>query len=646
MPCPGRGTARWLPLLAFLSACSEYNVHDQLDPIRGDSGEPQPADSEPPDSEPQDSEPPPDEDCEDQTIAGYQTSSDADCENEVETGSFNPVIKWRKSTWTVDAGSSQVMSQPIVCQITDDDGDGDIDQDDTPDIILISYGSGSYTNGGVLRAVSGADGSEILNLTGQGLQGTGGVACGDIDGDGIVEIISLTPSSAKAFEHTGDLKWASGSISGQINGVSDVAAISDMDGDGNPEIIAGRAIIDNNGFVVGTGSYGLGGVGSNNVGSASFAVDVNADGTQEGVVGNALYQRDGSAIWYNGQNDGYPAVADFDGDGLAEIVVTGWGTIRLQDTDGTVLWTQSIPGASSSYYGGPPTVADYDGDGEPEIGVASGSRYSVFDPDGSILWQAVTDDSSSGNTGSAVFDFEGDGVAEVVYADQTKLWVFNGVDGSVKLSSSEHSNGTWLEYATIADVDGDDHAEIVAPNTSQYGSHTGIYVFGDADDSWRPGRKIWNQHAYHITNINEDGTIPTSADLNWLDYNSFRSGDMTAGDGISAPDLTLAMGDVCEIDCDENRFLIWLNAGNEGAVDLDVPATLEVYARKDKNDYLLQTHTIDPSLLAGYYADSLQIELSADEVGGIDALVFVISSEDLECDETNNTLVWPGPFCG
>jgi hypothetical protein len=628
-------------LLCLLAVgCTEYDLYDQEDPTVKNDSDPF-HDTE----RPEDTEPPPDEDCEDQTLAGYETSTDGDCENDVETGTFNPVVEWYKPSFSVDPSSNQVMTQPIVCQVTDDNSDGLIDENDTPDIILVSYGSTSYTSGGVLRALSGADGHEHWSKTGAGIQGTGGAACGDIDGDGIAEIVSLTPTGAVAFEHDGSIKWTSSGLSGHIDGVSDVPAISDMNGDGDPEIIAGRAIMNSNGTVIGAGSYGIGGVNNNNVGSCSFAVDIDGDGQQEVVVGNALYRMDGSTIWYNGQQDGYPAVADFDGDGQGEIAVSGNGQMRLQDTDGTVLWTQSIPGAGSSYYGGPPTVADYDGDGEPEIGVASGSRYSVFDPDGSILWQKTTDDSSSGNTGSAVFDFEGDGVAEVVYADQTRLWVFNGVDGSVKLESTEHSNGTWLEYPTIADVDGDGHAEIVVPNTAQYGSYTGIHVFGDADDSWRPGRKIWNQHAYHITNVNDDGTIPARADINWLDYNNFRSGDMTAGDGVSAPDLTLAMGDLCEIDCDEGRVIFWLHAGNQGAVDLEVPATVEIFARRGGSDTLITTLTLPPALEVGWYGESRQIELAAADVAGADAVIFEISSDDLECEERNNDLIWPGPFC-
>ena len=100
-------------------------------------------------------------------------------------------------------------------------------------------------------------------------------------------------------------------------------------------------------------------------------------------------------------------------------------------------------------------MADFDGDGQPEIGIAGQSRYSVIEGDGTILWTNVTQDGSSGITGSAVYDFEGDGVADVVYADEINLYVYNGIDGKTKLQLAEHNSGTRLEYPIIADVDND-----------------------------------------------------------------------------------------------------------------------------------------------------------------------------------------------
>ena len=126
--------------------------------------------------------------------------------------------------------------------------------------------------------------------------------------------------------------------------------------------------------------------------------------------------------------------------------------VRQQDAAGAVLWTSALPGEGG---GGPPTIADYDGDGAPEVGVAGRNVYAMFDGDGALVWQRPTQDLSSGITGSAVYDFEGDGLADVVYADETNLWVFSGPDGGVKLQFEAHNSNTLLEYPVIADVDND-----------------------------------------------------------------------------------------------------------------------------------------------------------------------------------------------
>ena len=62
--------------------------------------------------------------------------------------------------------------------------------------------------------------------------------------------------------------------------------------------------------------------------------------------------------------------------------------------------------------------------------------------------------------------------------------------------------GTLYEYPLVVDVDNDGQSEIVVINNSYaFGTKTGVTVYGDKDKSWRPGRKIWNQHAYYITNM-------------------------------------------------------------------------------------------------------------------------------------------------
>ena len=48
------------------------------------------------------------------------------------------------------------------------------------------------------------------------------------------------------------------------------------------------------------------------------------------------------------------------------------------------------------------------GDGQPDIGVAGANFYVVYGGDGKVKWQRPTQDLSSGQTGSTVFDFDGD----------------------------------------------------------------------------------------------------------------------------------------------------------------------------------------------------------------------------------------------
>lgn len=589
--------------------------------------------------------------CEPRTIEAYEVAKRDECFQEADpVGSFTPVLEWKKDSWAVAGGSTQVMMMPAVGSFNDDDGDGDADEHDVPDVVVITYGSAS-----VIRVVSGdGSGTEILNIQDNSVQGQGGVAIGDIDGDGWQDIVAPTTNSTLvAYDHTGRKIWTSQSLSGSMYGTCDNPAISDMDGDGSVEIVVGSAIVDSSGRKLGAGRAGIGGVAGNNVGTTSFPYDIDNDGVQEVVVGNALYAMDGSAIWQNGQQDGYPAVGNFDGDKKGEIVVSTGGKVRLQDDDGSIICSANIPGAGSAYYGGPPTVADFDGDGDAEFALAAGSRYSVFERDCSVKWQAVTQDASSGNTGSSVFDFEGDGAAEAVYADETKLWAFAGADGAVKLESSQHSNATWLEYPAIADVDADGHAEIIVANTAYGASHAGFYVFGDKNDSWRSARRIWNQHAYMITNVNDDGSIPAAPDRNIDVYNNFRSGDITAGTGgYSLPDLIATVEDICIDECSDEKLVVWVSVANRGYDDVGTAVTLKLIGvLKDGSETLLAESSVTDAIAAGWANESVEFALE----GVSKKLVSIYATIDggngskasvvEECDENNNEDEWKESLC-
>ncbi len=547
-------------------------------------------------------------------------------------GTFTPVIEWTNT----DPGSA--YTTPVVGQLTDDNGNGRIDENDLPDVVVAN-------TAGVLWAVSG-DGTTLWQAGSLGSEPMT-AAIGDLDGDGFPEVVGAGYSGSIAVHgEDGSTYWTGGSDSAPACGG---VAIADLDGDGDPEVILGNIILDGqSGSERGRGSYGKGSGYGSGAAAMGAAADIDADGVQEAVVGNALYDADGNTIWYNGQTDGFVAVADFDGDPEGEIVVTIQGSVRLQDDDGAVLWSGNYVGSTS----GPPTVADFDGDGEPEIGVAGNGQYMVIDGDGTTLWSRPTVDYSSGFTGSAVFDFEGDGVAEVVYADENDVYVFDGPTGSIKLQESAHSSATCSEYPSVADIDGDGHAEIIYSSSAYSGSETGITVIGDADDSWMPGRKVWNQHAYSITNVEDDGSIPTDPDRNWDTYNNFRSGDLIPGEGgYSGPDLFPFIHDICVDECAEGRVTVWFSLGNQGYDDIEDPVQVAFYAEGATGRLLVGEMTWTAPLPAGFRSLSESVDLYGFPVPLYDIIVTVDGGNDIrlsaisECYEDNNEANWGDVLC-
>ncbi len=476
-----------------------------------------------------------------------------DCEYIPPPGEFTPTEEWIWENPVEKPEWDEVMMTPIVVDLTGEMGG---DPFVIPAVVFNTFRKDlEYEQDGVLRAVEGHTGKPIFSVTDPEYytHPVSGIAAGDIDGDGRAELVTGKNGGRDliCFEDDGTFKWATDTDSLAVGW--GCPAIANIDGEGDPEIVMGAAVINADGSVR---WHKSGPRGDNyTAGPAPFSVpaDVDNDGFMEIVTGSKLYAHDGSEIWSTSYGDGFVAVADISGhaDQLPEIVVVNNGNVRVQSsTNGEPLWTRTAQWLIDNVDEcdpdcgllGPPTVADFDGDGRPEIGVAGADVYIVFTGGGDILWHVPSQDSSSNVTGSAVFDFEGDHRAEVVYADEVSLKVLKGSDGSV-LYQQPHSSLTACEYPVIADVDSDHNAEIViAQNTlidSAPQKFKGIRVFGDAKDNWVDTRAIWNQHAYHVTNVNENGTIPQDAQQNWKvdGLNNFRQN--VQGQGLfDAPDLT------------------------------------------------------------------------------------------------------------
>ncbi|MDA8745662.1 fibro-slime domain-containing protein [Rubripirellula amarantea] len=437
---------------------------------------------------------------------------------------LEPQLEWQLDVFDEFPESKNVLISPVV---------GDLDLDGMPDLIFLTYGNS------VLRAVSGDGQRTLLAIPGFGtdnpadLSGfNGGLAIADIDDDPFLEIVVTTPTQLVVLEHTGDLKWRSGfSFFGRQ---SAYPTIADLNGDGSAEIFVGNTVFSSTGDLLwnGTGEEGSNG----DYGPISIAVDLNDDGMQELVVGSSAYRFGGELLWDSPLGDGFNAIGNFDTDDGPEIVLVSAGEVYLLDSDGSTIWGPTpIPGGG---VGGAPTIADFDGDGEPEIGVAGATRYVAIETDGSVMWTTETEDQSSNATGSTVFDFNSDGRTEVVYGDERFLRIYDGPTGET-LFEFARSSATLTEQPIVADVDGDGFAEIITGANPWFGNPpptSGLFVFGN-DGNWSTARKLWNQHAYHITNVNNDGSIPAVEEPSWLIYNNYRRNLQPTAFVNSAPRL-------------------------------------------------------------------------------------------------------------
>jgi hypothetical protein len=493
----------------------------------------------------------------------YEVAISDECTGENTVGSWDPVVEWSWGTNDVHPGYDQVMSMPVAGNMTDDNGDGLINEDDIPDIAFTSFSGSRYSFYGALNVLSGDTGEVIWSQTSFGEyqpRGATGVALADLgDGNGL-GLFLMTSGGLSAVNIDGTHRWTTA-----YNDTSTKSwtypAVFDMEGDGIAEIVVGRSVFEADGTLRWRGSAGTG-----SRYHISYAMDLDGDGLAEVIAGDTIYNYDGSIHSFGG-SDGFTAVADLNEDGQPDIVTVSNRSIRARELDGTVLWqvsysTEGLYGAG----GGPPTIADFDGDGQPEIGLACSSHYRVFEGhDGSMLWQMPVIDPSSSVTSSSVFDFEGDGSAEVVYGDEHTLWVFDGATGAVEMEWDTHSSGTLLEYPVIVDIDKDGTSEIVVASSNyQTGESNGITVIGDADASWAPGRPIWNQHAYSISNIRDDGTVPASVSGHWSEHNSFRAGNSETRTGLDQFDVRVGEPEWCLEECSQGRVWMWVPVENGG----------------------------------------------------------------------------------
>ena len=585
----------------------------------------------------------------------------------------------------------RVIVMPMAANLTDDNNDGVIDENDVPDVVFIAYATDRSPDDqapSVIRVISGDDGHEIASSAPRYWTYPLDAAIADIDNDGVPDIISGTDlhhkrtityadGSTKVFDFsTGE----AGEYIEVLNVTPDKTAktgyslttkyqipikndqklqlinVADLDADGTPEIVT---------------NFGVASIVTQDDGAKSLqwrkgcenksmglvhAADLDNDGIMEIISANTIYD-DHCKLLVSNMSGGYIAIADLmpssenaeeTGELVPEIAhaINGknggqfefWKIFKKANEDGTFTWSAEkrwnapipvdktrdryinycLTGTSTGNCNsgaGTPVIADFNGDGTPDVGVAARYYYIVYSNDGTpnggkVLWaDSKTVDYSSACTGSSVFDFEGDGKAEVVYGDEQKLHIYTGMgsgvdsDGDgypdpVHLLSVPNYSATGLEYPIIVDVDNDGSTEIVIASDLQKGVTMGVRAFEDPGGQWVRTRRIWNQHHYHVTNINENGSVPAREEINWLHpkLNNYRQ-NVQPGGVYNAPNLVAKnlTEDLSACSATETHIKLTADVANEGSLSVKAGLKVTFYAKNindtDKTVRIAETKT-------------------------------------------------------
>lgn len=452
---------------------------------------------------------------------------------------------------------------------------GDLDGDGRPEIVAAVTEGGLAAfrvaeDGAITQAWRATLGDGSVDLWGSTECQWGGVALYDLDDDGRPEIL---------FE--GAVWDADGVRVTTLPGWSHVGTgtptpVGDFDGDGRVEAVAGHATWE---FDPSTRTFAVESGFSTTVPAGHVAV---ADlGDFPGVPGDApglpeVVSAGGGVVYVRALSGaliesfptttsgggGPPTIADFDGDGVREIGVAFGGSYEVIDLGepSRRLWVRPSQDLSSSRTGS--SVFDFNADGRAEVVYGDECFVRVYEgATGEVIFSQARF-SSTWTENPIVADADGDGSAEMVMGASSPCSrpycpEFDPIFAGLRCDAPEDcpsgacdagycrctdDAGCGATYGCTAPLDGTPGSGNVC-RAFHRDCVAGVRVYRDARDRWAASRTIWNQHAYHVTNVEESGLVPRTSAVraNWADatLNNFRQNVQGSLGETPGPDLTI-----------------------------------------------------------------------------------------------------------
>jgi outer membrane protein assembly factor BamB len=305
----------------------------------------------------------------------------------------------------------------------------DLDNDEIADVVL------GTTWGGKVLAVSGATGEIIWEYNTQ-QEGTGTwvyevAAMSDIDGDGIIDILASTGANAsRAYLFSGVTGTKIWEYSPGPYAIYGICEVGDLSGDDIPDV------------VITTG---------NGVPGAYRTIALNGN--------------DGSPLWNIGLSSTcwtVTPIGDIDSDGIIDLAVgTMSGDIKaFSGNNGSMIWTTNVGGMVRDLY----LLPDINGDVIPELlpsGTGVSSFCTISGLTGDVIWSTTAPDQIF--TLVAISDISGEGIADVVGGTGYSNCMLYTIDGSTGEPIWTKNMNASVECTWgIEDIDNDNSSDVLA----------------------------------------------------------------------------------------------------------------------------------------------------------------------------------------
>jgi len=461
--------------------------------------------------------------------------------------------------WPVTLDTYAILSSPVAY---------DFDEDGLKEIVITTFGDESNPYGSGKIYILSSDGDIIsgwpYNTTGP-CPAT--PAIGDLDNDGIVEIVVTCWYNIFIFHFDGTILWQK-----YDSGIfSTTPVLADVDLDGFLDIILtvkpGKICVFDR-----TGNYVSG-------------WPVTIDPTLQYELST-------------------PVVCDLDLDGYIEIVVnTENDETYVYNHDGSILtgWPVTLPNDPDWWanVNRAPALGDIDNDGHIEIIRDAGDLIIVYNSVGTISTGWPQSIEKFSNNGFSLGFIDDDEIADIVFSRtyiNGYLYAFKGDGTNIAGFPVNLAGKTMLTPTTIADIDDDDEREIITrtPDEIYVFNHDGTVASGWPQTIYDSGHQGTINPSPLITDLDGDGDIEIVASSC---YNSVYVFDVSGSCNVNTFDWPIFQHDLYH-----TGLLSVLNNSSPTIPDIDGDqisyivdwgdnSTLETYGPEESGVEVIASHT-------------------------------------------------------